>query len=204
MVLASCSPHPGSRESAGATPVSGAGATFPAPLYQRWFSHLLVREELSISYRPTGSAAGERQLQAGQVDFAGSDRPTALRHWLQIPTTAGAIAVAYNHPGCELRLNPEQLRQILTGSISNYSQLKCPPAPLKVVVRSNSSGTTANVLHYLQVAADQPWHLASAQVVDSNEEMATALILSQRLIALPLVSPLCSFYHCLNSFTVPS
>ena len=204
MVLASCSPQPGSRESAGAPPVSGAGATFPAPLYQRWFSHLLVREELSISYRPTGSAAGERQLQAGQVDFAGSDRPTALRHWLQIPTTAGAIAVAYNHPGCELRLNPEQLRQILTGSISNYSQLKCPPAPLKVVVRSNSSGTTANVLHYLQVAADQPWHLASAQVVDSNEEMATALMQSQRLIALPLVSPLCSFYHCLNSFTVPS
>jgi phosphate transport system substrate-binding protein len=158
--------------------VIGAGATFPAPLYQRWFTHLLVREELSISYRPSDSAAGERQLQAGQVDFAGSDRPTALRHWLQIPTTAGAIAVAYNHPGCELRLNPEQLRQILTGSISNYSQLKCPPAPLKVVVRSDSSGTTANVLHYLQVVTEQPWHLASAQVVDSNEEMATALMQS--------------------------
>ena len=158
--------------------VSGAGATFPAPLYQRWFSHLLVREDLSISYRPTDSAAGELQLQAGQVDFAGSDRPRLLGQWLEIPTTAGAIAVAYNHPGCELRLNPEQLRQILTGSISNYSQLKCPPAPLQVVVRGDSSGTTANVLQYLQVDAEQSWHLASAQVVDSNEEMATALMQS--------------------------
>lgn len=158
--------------------VSGAGATFPAPLYQRWFTHLFVREELSISYRPTDSAAGERQLQAGQVDFAGSDRPRLLGQWLQIPTTAGAIAVAYNHPGCELRLNPEQLRRIMDGSVNNYSQLNCSPAPISVVVRSDSSGTTTNLLQYLQLAVEQTWHLPSAQVVDSNEEMATALMQS--------------------------
>jgi len=158
--------------------ISGAGATFPSPLYQRWFSHLLVREELSISYHPTDSAAGERQLQAGQVDFAGSDRPHALSRWLRIPTTAGAIAVAYNHPGCELRLNPEQLRQIMAGTINNYSQLNCSPAPLNLVVRADSSGTTTNLLQYLQVAAEQPWHHASAQAVDSNEAMATALMQS--------------------------
>ena len=157
-------------------PVSGAGATFPAPLYQRWFSHLLVREDLSISYRPTDSASGERQLNAGQVDFAGSDRPRLLGQWFEIPTTAGAIAVAYNHPGCELRLNSEQLRQIMAGAIKNYSQLNCAPAPLQVVVRGDSSGTTANLLQYIQVDAEQPWHLASARSVDSNEEMATALM----------------------------
>ncbi|MFZ9607862.1 MAG: phosphate ABC transporter substrate-binding protein PstS, partial [Vulcanococcus sp.] len=54
--------------------VQGAGATFPAPLYQRWFTHLLVRKGLTIGYEPMGSSEGEDQLDQGLVDFAGSDR----------------------------------------------------------------------------------------------------------------------------------
>ena len=176
LLMAGCTAQPGSGGDAAITPALGAGATFPAPLYQRWFSHLLVREQLSIRYTPINSAAGEQQLMAGQVDFAGSDFPAARADWLHIPTTAGAIAIAYNHPGCNLRLDPDQLRKILAGVINNFSQLNCKPAPLELVVRSDRSGSTAHLLNYLNLKSNQRWHVSSARVVQSNEAMATALM----------------------------
>lgn len=176
LLMAGCTVQPGSRRDAAVPSVLGAGASFPAPLYQRWFSHLLVREQLSIRYTPINSAAGEQQLLAGQIDFAGSDFPATRDNWIQIPTTAGAIAVAYNHPGCELRLNPEQLRKILAGVIHNFSQLNCKASPLRLVVRSDRSGSTAHLLSYLNLSTNQRWHASSARVVHSNEAMATALM----------------------------
>lgn len=178
VLLAGCQGKPISGAETALPPVLGAGATFPAPLYQRWFSHLLVREELSLHYQPTDSASGERQLQSGQVDFAGSDNPTPRGQWLHLPTTAGAIAVAYNHPGCRLQLSRATLRQIMAGAITDYNQLHCASAPIKLIVRSDTSGTTANLLQYLQLNTNQRWHRASAQAVESNEAMATALMQS--------------------------
>ena len=159
----------------------GAGASFPAPLYQRWFTHLMVRQGLNLDYRAVGSLEGERQLAAGLVDFAGSDRRPDQLPWLAIPMTAGAIAVAYNHPGCRLTLNREELRGIFAGAITDYSQLGCPPLPIQVVVRTAGSGTTANLLRYLQVP-EQGWHGPSALLAAGNDAMATLLAQRQGAI----------------------
>ncbi len=154
--------------------VRGAGASFPAPLYQRWFTHLMVRQGLNLDYIAVGSLEGERQLAAGLVDFAGTDRRPEQLAGLAIPMTAGAIAVAYNHPGCRLALNREQLRAIFAGRITNYSQLGCRSLPIQLVVRSSGSGTTANLLRFLQVP-EQGWHGGSALPAKSNDAMATLL-----------------------------
>jgi phosphate transport system substrate-binding protein len=159
----------------------GAGASFPAPLYQRWFTHLRVRQGLNLDYRAVGSLEGEHQLAARLVDFAGSDRRPDQLPWLAIPMTAGAIAVAYNNPGCRLTLNREDLRGIFSGSITDYSQLGCRPLPIQVVVRSSGSGTTANLLRYLQVP-QQGWHGASALLAGGNDAMATQLAQRQGAI----------------------
>jgi phosphate transport system substrate-binding protein len=68
--------------------------------------------------------------------------------------TAGAIAVAYNHKGCELKLSQAQLVDIFSGKINNYSQLGCAAKPIRVVHRSDGSGTTANFTAHL--AATSP------------------------------------------------
>ena len=174
VVLAGCQGKLISGAETALPPVLGAGATFPAPLYQRWWSRLLVREELALEYRPVGSGDGVRQLRAGLVDFAGMDRLIDQSDWLQIPMTAGAIAVAYNHPDCDLQLTRLQVRQVLLGQIRNFQQLGCSPLPIRPVVRGDDSGTTANLLRFLQPPAGG-WHLPQARAVDSNEAMATAL-----------------------------
>ena len=99
----------------------GAGATFPAPLYQGWLTQLYVGEGLAISCEAGGSGDGLAKLGAGLVDFAGCDRPDPSCPWVQIPITAGSIALAYNHSGCPLRLKRQQVRQIFAGTIRNYS-----------------------------------------------------------------------------------
>ena len=152
----------------------GAGASFPAPLYQRWFTHLMVREGLILDYLAVGSEQGERQLEAGLVDFAGTDVRPDHDAWMAIPMTAGAIAVAYNHPGCRLTLNREQLLGIVSGAITNFSQLGCRARPIQLVVRSSGSGTTTNLLRYLQIP-EQGWHHGSALLANSNDAMATLL-----------------------------
>ncbi|MEN9767773.1 MAG: Synechococcus phage, partial [Cyanobacteriota bacterium] len=113
VLLAGCTSVEAPPRVAPAPSVQGAGATFPAPLYQRWFTHLLVRKGLTIGYEPMGSCEGEDQLDQGLVDFAGSDPSTfngtqtslTSGRWLRIPMVAGAIAVAYNNPDCRLRLS---------------------------------------------------------------------------------------------------
>ena len=75
---------------------------------------------------------------------------------VQIPMTAGAIAVAYNNPGCDLKLSQAQLVGIFQGKITNYSQLGCSAKPIKVIVRADGSGTTANFTGHL-AAIDANW-----------------------------------------------
>ncbi|MFM7085409.1 MAG: phosphate ABC transporter substrate-binding protein PstS [Cyanobium sp.] len=139
----------------GGTVLNGAGASFPAPLYQRWFQELAGQGN-RVNYQSVGSGAGVRQFVSGTVDFAASDVPMkdkdiaeVKRGVLQVPMTAGAIAVAYNHKGCALRLSQQQLADIFLGRIRNYSELGCTPQAITVVHRSDGSGTTANFTAHL-------------------------------------------------------
>jgi len=135
--------------------LTGAGASFPAGIYLRWFQEL-SKQGVLVNYQSVGSGAGIRQFTANSVDFGASDVPMTSKEIaavkdgvVQIPMTAGAIAVAYNNPGCKLRLSQNQLAQIFLGTITNFSQLSCKPFPLKVVHRSDGSGTTANFTAHL-------------------------------------------------------
>jgi phosphate transport system substrate-binding protein len=136
--------------------LQAAGASFPAGLYQRWFADLASKDKIRVNYQSVGSGAGVRQFQAGTVDFAASDKPldakdaaAIKRGVVQLPLTAGAIAVAYNLPGCNLKLSQEQLVQIFEGKIRNFQQLGCADQPIQVVVRSDGSGTTYNFTNSL-------------------------------------------------------
>ena len=103
--------------------LNGAGASFPAPIYQRWFQDLAAKG-VRVNYQSVGSGAGVRQFISRTVDFAASDVPMKAEEQakvpqgvVQIPMTAGAIAVAYQHKGCALKLSQAQLVGIFLGKI---------------------------------------------------------------------------------------
>ena len=155
--LASCSVGGGSGPGGN---LAGAGASFPAAIYQRWFQEL-AGQGVRVNYQSVGSGAGVRQFTAGTVDFAASDAPMkedeiakVSRGVLQIPMTAGAIAVAYNNAGCDLKLSQQQLAEIFLGKITNYSQLGCADKKITVVHRSDGSGTTYNFTKHLAAISD--------------------------------------------------
>jgi phosphate transport system substrate-binding protein len=159
--LAACSPG-GEGGSQVRGSLSGAGASFPAAIYQRWFQDLAAKG-ITVNYQSVGSGAGVRQFIAGTVDFGASDAPMkpdevakVSRGVLQIPMTAGAIAVAYNHQGCDLKLSQEQLADIFLGKITNYKQLGCADKPISVVHRADGSGTTYNFTKHL-AAISEAW-----------------------------------------------
>jgi phosphate transport system substrate-binding protein len=131
------------------TTLNGAGATFPAPLYQRWFNDYARTSGNRVNYQSVGSGAGVRQFIAGTVDFAATDEPIksseaakVKRGVVQIPMVGGTIAIAYNKPGCTLKLTQSQTVDIFLGKISDWKQLKCAPGKIAVVHRSDASGTT--------------------------------------------------------------
>ena len=129
--------------------LNGAGATFPAPLYQRWFGDYAAATGNRVNYQSVGSGAGIKQFVAGTVDFAASDEPIKAkdgakvkRGYVQIPMTGGTIAVAYNNPKCKLRLTQKQVVGVFQGDITDWKQLGCAGGAIKVVHRSDGSGTT--------------------------------------------------------------
>ncbi|MFQ6539534.1 phosphate ABC transporter substrate-binding protein PstS [Aphanothece stagnina] len=135
--------------------LSGAGASFPAAIYQRWFKDM-SGDGINVNYQSVGSGAGVRQFIAGTVDFGASDKPMkdeeiakVARGVLQIPMTAGAIAVAYNNPGCELKLSQKQLADVFLGKITNFKELGCDDKKITIVHRSDGSGTTYNFTKHL-------------------------------------------------------
>lgn len=148
--------------------LSGAGASFPAAIYQRWFQEM-AGQGTRVNYQSVGSGAGVRQFIAGTVDFAASDVPMKAaeiakvpKGVIQLPMTAGAIAVAYNNPGCTLKLSQSQLAAIFLGQINDFSHLGCTAKPIKVVVRSDGSGTTANFTAHL-AAISPTWKAGPGQ-----------------------------------------
>ncbi len=129
--------------------INGAGATFPAPIYQRWFQDYARTSGNRVNYQSVGSGAGVRQFVAGTVDFGASDEPITAkeatrvrRGVVQIPAVGGTIAVAYNKPGCNLRLTQKQTVDIFSGRIKDWKQVGCAAGPMRVVYRSDGSGTT--------------------------------------------------------------
>ena len=129
--------------------INGAGATFPAPFYQRVFAGA-ASQGIRVNYQSVGSGAGVRQFVAGTVDFGATDEPIkpaeaakVKRGVVQFPAVGGTIAVAYNKSDCKgLRLTQKQVADIFLGKIDKWEELKCGRGPIKVVHRSDGSGTT--------------------------------------------------------------
>jgi len=141
------------------TTLNGAGATFPAPLYQRWFQDYAAATGNRVNYQSVGSGAGVRQYVAGTVDFAASDEPISSkeaskvkRGVVQIPMVGGTIAIAYNKPGCSLKLTQKQTVDVFSGRIKDWKALGCAAGPIKVVHRSDGSGTTFAFTNSLQTS----------------------------------------------------
>ena len=127
--------------------LTAAGATFPAPLYQRWFNDYATSGGHKVSYQAVGSGAGVRQYVAGTVDFGASDgaikdEKIPASGLVHIPMTGGAIVPAYNNPGCDAKMTQTQLADVFLGKITNWSTFGCADKGIKVVYRSDGSGTT--------------------------------------------------------------
>ena len=129
--------------------LNGAGATFPAPIYQRWFQDYARTSGSRVNYQSVGSGAGVRQFIAGTVDFGASDEPISAadaakvkRGVVQIPMVGGTIAIAYNKKGCNLKLTQKQTVDIFAGRIKDWKALGCAAGPITPVYRSDGSGTT--------------------------------------------------------------
>ena len=129
--------------------LNGAGATFPAPFYQRAFA-ALSGQGVQVNYQSVGSGAGVRQFVAGTVDFGATDEPIkdaeaakVKRGVVQFPAVGGTIAIAYNKADCKgLKLTQKQAVDIFLGKISTWDQLKCGKGKITVAHRSDGSGTT--------------------------------------------------------------
>jgi len=127
--------------------LNGAGATFPAPLYTRWFTDYNRETGNQVNYQAVGSGAGVRQYVAGTVDFGASDgavkdEKIPAGGMIQIPMTGGAIVPAYNNPGCDAKMTQTQLADVFLGKITNWSVFGCADKKIVTVWRSDGSGTT--------------------------------------------------------------
>jgi len=152
--------------------INGAGATFPYPIYAKWFDeYSKVNPKAHINYQSIGSGGGIRQLQAGTVDFGASDSPmtdgqmaSAGGKVLHFPTVLGAVVSTYNLPGIsrELNFTAEALAGIFLGTITRWNDpelakanagVSLPAASIVVVHRSDGSGTTFVWTDYLTKAS---------------------------------------------------
>ena len=126
--------------------LSGAGATFPAPLYQAWFQNFSNTTGNQVNYQAVGSGSGVRQYIAGTVDFGASDGAVSDEKqtipMVHIPMTGGAIVPAYNMPGCDVKMTQTQLADVYLGNITNWSTFGCDSQTIVPVFRSDGSGTT--------------------------------------------------------------
>jgi phosphate transport system substrate-binding protein len=150
------------------TTLNGAGATFPYPMYSKWFSEYhKAHPDIQINYQSIGSGGGIRQVLAGTVDFGASDGPMsdeqlaqAKTKILHVPTVLGAVVPAYNVPGVsgEIKFTPQALAGIFLGKITKWNDdaiaaanpgVKFPDKPIIIVHRSDGSGTTYIFTDYL-------------------------------------------------------
>lgn len=173
LFIAGCSGGPSNQpttpsSSAGVT-ITGAGATFPYPLYSRWIGDYQSQNpNIRINYQSIGSGGGIQQLKNGTVDFGASDAPLSDEEMkampapvMHIPTVAGAVAVVYNLPGItqRLKLTGDVLADIYLGQVKSWNDPKItalnsgvslPNVPISVSHRADGSGTTYIFTNYLK------------------------------------------------------
>ena len=147
--------------------INGAGATFPYPIYSKWFDeYAKVDPSVRFNYQSIGSGGGQKQILAQTVDFGASDGPMSDENLskapgkiLHIPTVAGAVVMTYNLPGNPaLKLDGETIADIFLGKIKKWNDpkiaasnpgAKLPDNEIVVVHRSDGSGTTFIFTDYL-------------------------------------------------------
>ncbi len=162
-----------SSEGSKSVSLTGAGASFPAPLYQRWFSEYNKQNpNIQITYQSVGSGAGVEQFTQGTVDFGASDvamtdeEITAVQRGVALlPMTAGSIVLAYNLPGVDnLQLSRQVYLDILLGKITKWNDpaiaqinpdATLPDTSITVVYRSDGSGTTGVFTKHLSAISPE-------------------------------------------------
>src|SRR5215472_2198326 len=158
--------------------MNGAGATFPNPIYSKWFDEYHKKNPgLAINYQSIGSGAGIKQVTEGTVDFGATDGPMSdeqLKAYqdkhgsgiLHFPTVLGAVVPTYNIPGVDTSLNftPEALAGIFLGKVTKWNDpiiagankgVKLPDADIVVVHRADGSGTTYCWTDYLSKVSEE-------------------------------------------------
>lgn len=184
------------------TVLVGAGATFPAPLYRKWFaSFQRLHPEVQIRYKEIGSEAGVAALQAGTVDFAASDLPAGVdgladAKTQRIASVLGAVVPAYHLDGLDrdLHFTPDVLAGIYLGDIRKWNDpaiqnlnkdVDLPAADIVVIHRSDGSGTTyawssflsmTNAKWKIKLGAGTRLNWPTGTGVEGNEKMATAVL----------------------------
>ncbi len=160
-------------QGSGSALINGAGATFPYPIYSKWFDEYhKAHPDIQINYQSVGSGAGIRQLLSGTVDFGASDGPMSDEQLAQakikvlhFPTVLGADLPTYNIPGvsAELKFTPETLAGIFLGTITKWNDpaiardnpgVNLPAKDIVVVHRSDGSGTTYIWTDYLSKVSE--------------------------------------------------
>ena len=151
--------------------LNGAGATFPAKIYQRWFAELAKSGGPRVNYQAVGSGSGRKAFIDQTVNFGASDDPMkksdmakVKRGVVQIPMVGGTIAFGYNKPGCNLKLTQEKAVLVAMGKIKNWKDLGCAPGTLIWVHRSDGSGTTKAFTNSMQ-AFSSKWTLGTGKSV---------------------------------------
>src|SRR5262245_22810957 len=147
--------------------INGAGATFPYPLYSKWFDeYAKVDPSVRFNYQSIGSGGGQKQILEQTVDFGASDGPMSDENLakapgkiLHLPTVAGAVVVTYNLPGSpKLNLDGPTVANIYLGKITRWNDkqiaalnpgVKLPDTDIVVVHRSDGSGTSYIYTDYL-------------------------------------------------------
>ena len=156
------------------TTLNGAGATFPYPMYSKWFSEYnKLHPDIQFNYQSIGSGGGIRQVLASTVDFGASDGPIsdeqlaqAKTKILHIPSVLGAVVPAYNIPGVsgEVKFTPQALAGIFLGKITSWNDaaltsanpgVNLPNQTIIVVHRSDGSGTTYIFTDYLSKVSSE-------------------------------------------------
>ncbi|MDR0528310.1 MAG: phosphate ABC transporter substrate-binding protein PstS [Zoogloeaceae bacterium] len=151
--------------------VTGAGASFPAPLYTRWAADYNKETGHRVNYQSVGSSAGLKQIEAKTVDFGASDAPLtdedlAAKKLIQFPTVVGGIVPIINLPNIQagqMKLDGKTLANIYLGKITQWNDaaiaalnpgLKLPEMPIAVVRRADGSGTSFGFTNYLSKVSE--------------------------------------------------
>lgn len=146
--------------------ITGAGASFPAPVYSKWSEKYYLQHHIKINYQAIGSGGGIKQISLRTLDFAATDKPLSAKELesfklIQFPVLFGAVVLVANLPGLTsqaINLNNQILKNIFLGKIQNWSDkkiqalnpsIKLPTLPITIVHRADGSGTTYVFTKYL-------------------------------------------------------